>query len=105
MKQRERCIAREQTSRKDYEDKRKSMQSAGTRRDGSAAVSIESRRDGKITMPVNTEGDTKETSILGSNGQRNRKEILPSREQVLGRRPGASVKTNTIEPSEKWTIK
>ena len=51
MKQRERCIVREQTGRKDYENSRKSMQlylnSLTGRGDGGIATSIESRRDGR----------------------------------------------------------
>ena len=47
MKQREQCVVREQTGKKDCENSLKSMQSTGTREMGGIAISIESRRDGR----------------------------------------------------------
>ena len=110
MKQRERCIVRERTGRKDYENSRKSMQSTGTREmevlrslsnpeemddtellDDLSSLGKPPSFDGKDTLLINTAVDTRETSILESSGQKYRKEIFPSGEQVLARRPGARV--------------
>ena len=118
MKQRQRYIVREQTSRKDHENSRKSMQLyfnfslTGTwEMEVLRSLSILNPEemddpellkdlrglgkppsfDGKDTMPVNTAVDTRETFILESSGQKYRKEILPLGEQVLARRPGARV--------------
>ena len=110
MKQRERCIVREQNGWKDCENTRKSMQSTGTREmEVLRSLSNPEEMDdtellkdlrglgkppsfgGKDTMLVNTAADTRDTSILESSGQKYRKEILPLGEHVLARNPGARV--------------
>ena len=106
MKQRERCIVREQTGRKDHENSRNSMQCTGTWEmevlrsllnpeetdDTEPLKDLSSLGkppsfDGKDTMLINTAVHTRETSFLESSG----KEILPLVEHVLARRFGARV--------------
>ena len=112
MKQREQYVVRETTttSRKDYENSRKSMQSTGTWEmevlrsplnpeemdDTELLKDLSSLGkppsfDGKDTMLINSAVDTRETSMLESSGQKYRKEILPLVEHVLARRLGARV--------------
>ena len=60
--------------------------------------------DGKDTMLVNRAVDTRETFILESSGQKYREEILPLGE-TSSRSPLERERTNTTEPSEKWTTR